>query len=88
MASAIALAVDDVIDVQHLPAELSAPPNVPEAEASAPSSDDVLRDQLIALLHENRGNVTAVARVMGKAPAQIHRWMKRFVIDPDTFRST
>jgi transcriptional regulator with AAA-type ATPase domain len=88
MGSAIALAVDDVIDLNHLPAELSAPPRVPEGEPSATTNDDVLRDQLIALLHENRGNVTAVARVMGKAPAQIHRWMRRLVIDPDTFRST
>jgi hypothetical protein len=24
--------------------------------------------------------------VLGKAPAQIHRWMHRFQIDPDTYR--
>jgi len=87
LASAVALAVEDVIDVRHLPAELSAPPSAAAAEAQAPSSDVVLRDRLIALLHENRGNVTAVARTMGKAPVQIHRWMRRLVIDPDAFRS-
>ena len=42
----------------------------------------------VALLYEHRGNVTAVARAMGKAPAQIHRWMKRFLIDPDVYRAT
>jgi DNA-binding NtrC family response regulator len=86
MASAVALAADDVLDVAHLPAEITAAPSAGAAEAAAPSQDDALRDQLIALLHENRGNVTAVARAMGKAPAQIHRWMRRFVIDPDAFR--
>ncbi|MGO8993697.1 MAG: sigma 54-interacting transcriptional regulator [Polyangiaceae bacterium] len=88
MASAVALAVEDVIDLKHLPAELSAPPIPAAGESPDASPDDVLRDRLIALLHENRGNVTAVARAMGKAPAQIHRWMRRFVIDPDAFRST
>ena len=88
MGSAVALAVEDAIDLRHLPAELLAPPSAEGGEPSSPTRDDALRDQLIALLHENRGNVTAVARAMGKAPAQIHRWMRRFVIDPDAFRST
>jgi len=87
MASAVALAVDDVIEPQHLPAELFAPPAPPSGPPpSAPPADQVLRDRVIALLHEHRGNVTAVARVLGKAPAQIHRWMHRFQIDPDTYR--
>jgi transcriptional regulator of acetoin/glycerol metabolism len=88
MASAVALASDDVIDLQHLPPELTLPPSSPASESSGPVIDDALRDRLIALLHENRGNVTAVARAMGKAPAQINRWMRRLVIDPDMFRST
>jgi DNA-binding NtrC family response regulator len=88
MGSAVALAVEDVIDARHLPSELTAPPPPPASESMAPTREDQLRDQLVALLHENRGNVTAVARAMGKAPAQIHRWMRRFDIDPDAFRST
>jgi hypothetical protein len=90
MASAVALAIDDVIDVQHLPAELvpastavSAPAPVP---ARAPSADEALRDRIVMLLHEHRGNVAAVARALGKAPAQIHRWMHRFQIDPASYR--
>jgi DNA-binding NtrC family response regulator len=88
LGSAVALAAQDVIDLGQLPAELTAPPSQAANEPPLPTRDDVLRDQLIALLHENRGNVTAVARAMGKAPAQIHRWMRRLVIDPDSFRST
>jgi len=86
MASAVTLASEDVIEARHLPAEVLVPPSVP-APASEPTADEGLRDRLVALLHEQRGNVAAVARAMGKAPAQIHRWMHRFQIDPDTFRS-
>ncbi len=88
MASAVALATEDVIDLRHLPVEVLMPPRsqgtLPPAAESSPG--DVLRDRIVALLQEHRGNVTAVARAMGKAPAQIHRWMHRFQIDPDTFR--
>jgi DNA-binding NtrC family response regulator len=86
MASAVALATADVIDLSHLPEELMAPPPPSAPIAAPPSADDALRDRIVALLHEHKGNVTAVARVLGKAPAQIHRWMHRFQIDPDTYR--
>jgi sigma-54 dependent transcriptional regulator, acetoin dehydrogenase operon transcriptional activator AcoR len=87
MASAVALATGDVIEPVHLPAEVLAPPAAPtEATAEGPSDDDVLRDRVVSLLHEHRGNVTAVARAVGKAPAQVHRWMRRFGIDPDVYR--
>jgi transcriptional regulator with GAF, ATPase, and Fis domain len=46
----------------------------------------VLRGELIALLRTHEGNVTAVARAMGKARMQIQRWLKRFDLDPGTFR--
>jgi transcriptional regulator with GAF, ATPase, and Fis domain len=98
MASAVALATEDAIEARHLPAEVVAPPPPmpPRADAAASPGapggarsardDDDLRDRLVASLHENRGNVTAVARAFGKAPAQVHRWMHRFGIDPDTYR--
>jgi DNA-binding NtrC family response regulator len=87
MASAVALATGDVIEPRHLPVELFVVPVPPDpAPAGPPSADLALRDRIIALLHEHRGNVTAVARALGKAPAQIHRWMHRFHIDPDTYR--
>ncbi|HEY6461948.1 MAG TPA: sigma 54-interacting transcriptional regulator, partial [Polyangiaceae bacterium] len=91
MASAMALAPGDVIEAEHLPAELFEPPTssskaAPATPLPSPPADDLLRDRIVALLHEHRGNVTAVARVMGKAPAQIHRWMHRFAIDPDAYR--
>jgi len=37
-------------------------------------------------LREHRGNVTAVAKVLGKARVQVQRWMRRYNIRPSIFR--
>jgi transcriptional regulator with AAA-type ATPase domain len=83
IASALALTPGDVIEACHLPAELFVP-----TIASMPSAppEDPLRDRIVALLQSHRGNVTAVARAMGKAPAQINRWLHRFNLEADSFR--
>jgi len=47
---------------------------------------DPLCAQLTALLRTHHGNVTAVAREMGKARMQIQRWIRRFGLVPDEFR--
>jgi transcriptional regulator with PAS, ATPase and Fis domain len=88
MGSAVALAGDDVLEVRHLPTELLAPAIAPaDGPAESEGSDDLaLRDQLVVLLHEHRGNITAVARAMGKGPTQIHRWTRRFQIDVEAYR--
>ena len=87
MRSAVALAVDDVIEARHLPKEILAPAWALGASKKPAGPDGPsLRETLIALLQENCGNVTAVARVMGKGPTQIHRWIHRFEIEVDTFR--
>jgi transcriptional regulator with GAF, ATPase, and Fis domain len=48
--------------------------------------DEQRREELIALLRQHGGNVAAVARVMGKARMQVHRWLKRYELDLDDFR--
>jgi transposase-like protein len=45
-----------------------------------------IRDGLAAHLEAERGNVAAVARAMGKAPAQVHRWMRRYGLNPESYR--
>jgi transposase-like protein len=42
---------------------------------------------LVTLLEEHGGNVSAVARAMGKARMQVQRWMKRFGLEPSAFHS-
>jgi transcriptional regulator with GAF, ATPase, and Fis domain len=51
---------------------------------SAP--DDELGRQLLALLQEHKGNVSAVARVLGKKRMQVYRWVTRYGLDPERFR--
>jgi hypothetical protein len=83
---AAVLAGDAPIDVEHLPqASNSLPP-----DARAPDEredDDRLRTRLVEELARTGGNVAKVARAMGKARMQVHRWMKRLKIDPKTFRA-
>lgn len=46
------------------------------------SAEDVVRrDQMILLLREHQGNVTAVARAMGKARVQVQRWIRRYGLE-------
>jgi transcriptional regulator with AAA-type ATPase domain len=44
------------------------------------------RDELIALFREHRGNVSAVARHLGKARTQVQRWLRRYQLDPRDYQ--
>jgi sigma-54 dependent transcriptional regulator, acetoin dehydrogenase operon transcriptional activator AcoR len=48
--------------------------------------DRRLREEVIASLRAHAGNISAVARAMGKDRKQIQRWVKRFDLDPQSFR--
>jgi sigma-54 dependent transcriptional regulator, acetoin dehydrogenase operon transcriptional activator AcoR len=58
-------------------------------EASVPAIGLITpgADELRALLAQHDGNVAAVARHFGKDRAQVHRWLRRHGIIPETFRS-
>jgi transcriptional regulator with GAF, ATPase, and Fis domain len=49
-------------------------------------SDQKVRDQVVAALREHQGNVSAVARALDKDRKQIQRWIKRFGLDPASYR--
>jgi len=71
------------------PADVTPPGELEDDAADdAPLSDEDRRrrEQLVALFREHCGNVSAVARAMGKARMQIQRWMRRYKIDPESFR--
>ncbi|HEX6837429.1 MAG TPA: sigma 54-interacting transcriptional regulator [Polyangia bacterium] len=77
------------IDVEHLPAALSTAGNTPAA-ASTPRpqrkwtpEQQARRDEVEALLIAHQGNISQVARVMGKDRVQIRRWIKMFEIAID-----
>jgi transcriptional regulator of acetoin/glycerol metabolism len=63
-------------------------PAVARAPASRPlgAEEQKLKDDLVRRLGETRGNVSEIARAMGKTRMQIHRWMKRFGLDVETYR--
>lgn len=81
LSSALVLAAGAPVSAAHVMPALSA------ALGPTPSATgDGLRERLVTALTEHQGNVAAVARVFGKAPTQIHRWMKQLALDVDAFR--
>ena len=99
LTAALVLAQGDPIDATHLPEWARAepqprtptvPPPAPARPASGPrpisAEDERQRDELTALLREHKGNISSIARAMGKARMQIQRWLKRFDLDPESFR--
>ena len=92
LTAAVALAPGGVIEPEHLPDDVRADPArpvtaAPQAPPAALSDEDAQRrDQLAALMREKRGNIAAVARSLGKARMQVQRWLKRFGLDPQSFR--
>jgi transcriptional regulator with PAS, ATPase and Fis domain len=91
LASALVLAGTGCIELAHLPEGIRAPvaraPAIPGLRPRKLSPEDLRhRDQLTALLREHDGNVAAVARVLGKARMQVHRWVKRFDLSLADYR--
>jgi DNA-binding NtrC family response regulator len=86
LAGALALADDGHIELHHLPESVRAPREVKPAAAPVREEDRQLREDLVARLRESHGNVTATAKAMNKARVQIQRWLRRFGIDPASFR--
>ena len=56
------------------------------AARSLSEEETKLRDSLVEALSRTRGNVSEIAREMGKTRMQIHRWMKRFGLAPESYR--
>ena len=56
------------------------------AEQPGEADDRRRKAELVALLREHQGNITAIARATGWNRVQIHRWLKRFDLDPRPFR--
>ena len=97
LGAAVVLAGDGPVRVEHLPEPVRQAakaagdmrPKTAIAAADRPLSEAELRqrDQLVALLREHSGNVSAVARALGKARMQVQRWLKRYGLDAESFRT-
>ena len=98
LASAKLLTDDEVLRLSHLPEPIaSATTSPPGASASLhPASlappppelseqDAALREELVRGLAQCSGNVSAVAREMGKARQQVQRWIRRLRIGAEEY---
>jgi transcriptional regulator with GAF, ATPase, and Fis domain len=87
LATAAVLAKTSEVTPDHLP-ETVRTGRAPGANRPAPltEADQKQRDELVACLREHHGNISAVARAMGKDRKQIQRWVKRFAVDTTEFR--
>ena len=72
------------IDARHLALALAAPRALDPAPSTPPpagkpvrESDEALRARLESLIAEHGGNISAIARGMGRSRVQIHRWLGR-----------
>jgi sigma-54 dependent transcriptional regulator, acetoin dehydrogenase operon transcriptional activator AcoR len=91
LAASVALADDGQIELSHLPAHVIRPRD-PLATGTRTAAnglsvrDGELRLELLSQLARHHGNLAEVARAMGKARMQIHRWCRRFGVDPEVYR--
>jgi transcriptional regulator with PAS, ATPase and Fis domain len=82
------LADDGLVTVDELPAAIAdARDDARDDDAEVPDAqEDALRREILVRMAEARGNVSEVARAMGKARQQVQRWVRRFGIVPEAFR--
>jgi sigma-54 dependent transcriptional regulator, acetoin dehydrogenase operon transcriptional activator AcoR len=80
LAAALALARAGRIELEHLPPGLhpGAVSRANPAAAELSEADRELKQTIADLLAEHAGNLSAVARVLGKDRKQVRRWIQRF----------
>jgi transcriptional regulator with PAS, ATPase and Fis domain len=80
LAGALALSGRAPLDVGHLPQSVTGTP-LKDGRGLTPE-ETRHRDELLERLREHGGNVSAVARALGKHRTQVVRWLVRYQIDP------
>jgi transcriptional regulator with GAF, ATPase, and Fis domain len=83
LAAAVALA-DVRIELSHLPPALQREgmPTEPRPVAMSPE-DQEIRARLVEAIARHHGNVSAIARELGKDRKQVRRWLRRFGLERD-----
>ncbi len=74
------------IDVGGFPDELRLGVRPPVPLEITSDDDEQRKAHIIALLAQHHGRVADVARAMGKARMQIHRWIQKYDIDLESYR--
>src|SRR5262249_41057296 len=99
LTAAVVLARNGAVQETHLPEPVraSADPSRKAKHATAAAGDKAgglhlseadqrRREEIIGLLQQHGGNITSVARALGKGRFQVQRWIKRYRIDAREFR--
>ena len=87
LTTALALCAGKTVQLEHLPPELREQKAAkPRAPSPLSAEDEEKKLRLVALLQQHQGNISAVARAMGKERMQIQRWLKRYGLAIETFR--
>jgi transcriptional regulator with AAA-type ATPase domain len=88
LARAVALAVTERIEPSDLALPQPSSERAPLELLALDQDQTHLRQRLVEELKSHGGNVSRVARSMGKARMQIQRWMRRFGLEAEAFRSS
>jgi DNA-binding NtrC family response regulator len=84
---ALTVADGDEVRVDHLPAEITAPPAPPQPTTPAPAQPvGDQRAAIVAALRDHAGNVSAAARALGYSRSHLNRLLKQHRIEPASYR--
>lgn len=88
---ALALAKGAPLSREHLPKEVLGSTPLPPMERrhsshKLPEGQSPNATEIRALLERHRGNVSAMARELERDRALVHRWVRRYGFDPESFR--
>ncbi len=65
----------------------SGPDSVPPPSARRSRTAPVTRDQLVSVLVEHAGNISAIARALSTSRSQVRRLLRRFELDAEQYRT-
>jgi DNA-binding NtrC family response regulator len=83
---AVALAGGAELALAHFSEEIATARFVAPTPVQAPG-EDARRDELVVLLEKHKGNVSKVAVELGRVRQQVQRWLKRYGLDPERYRT-
>jgi transcriptional regulator with PAS, ATPase and Fis domain len=86
LGAAVLLSETGTIDAVHLPETVRVQADSTTQLPSLNENDKKHRDEMIRLLQVHSGNVSAIARDVGKARMQVQRWLKRYRLNPANYR--
>jgi hypothetical protein len=73
-------------NLSRSPSKIPVRPSQAQEPVGLSPREQQVRETPVAMLRAHRGNVSKVAREMSPGRMRVRRWIKRFELDPDSFR--